>query len=198
MVRRVAQKLRPASRVLAAMGSVPRHEFVSGEAADAYDAAAVEGVASMIDALAPETPGTCLLVGAGSGYEAALLSLLCRQVFVVDPAPDRAKAAHARLRRLGYRNVVVGNAQTSAGWPEHAPYHRMLLSVSAPDVPQALVDQLGPGGRLVALTADTAERELLVVSKADDGSVTRKSLRRARAGSAAGDDLMTQPGGDPR
>jgi protein-L-isoaspartate(D-aspartate) O-methyltransferase len=148
-------------RVLGAMASIPRDEFLSGFARrHAYEdrALAIDCgqtisqplvVALMAQAAALSPDDAVLEVGTGSGYHAAVLSRLCRRVTTVELEPALAERASATLTRLGFTNVEVAVADGRQGWPAGAPYNAVLVACAAPDLPPALVDQLADGGRLV-------------------------------------------------
>jgi protein-L-isoaspartate(D-aspartate) O-methyltransferase len=176
-------------RVMAAMREVPRHEFVS--LANDYLAYANGPlpighgqtvsqpyiVALMTDVLAPEPEDAMLEVGAGSGYQAAVLSRLVRQVYSVECITELAEAARERLSRLGYGNVEVRHGDGYYGWPEHAPFDGIIVTAAAPHVPQPLLDQLKPGARLVIpVDAGLFAQTLAVVEKAADGTVRRREV----------------------
>ena len=143
------------------MSEIPRDEFLTGRARrHAYeDRALAIGwgqtisqplvVALMTQALNLEPESIALEVGTGSGYQAAILSRLCRRVITIEREPALAEQASATLRRLGFENVDVAAADGSLGWPAAAPFDAILVACAAPEVPQALVDQLADGGRLV-------------------------------------------------
>src|ERR1700719_779706 len=148
-------------RVLEAMGSVPRHLFVPPEhAGEAYTDSPLpigEGqtisqpymVAAMADALLLEGNEKVLEIGAGSGYQAAVLSLLAREVIAVESQPALADVAHERLTRLGYGNIRVETGDGSQGWPPDAPYDAILVTAGAPWEWTALLLILAEGGRPV-------------------------------------------------
>lgn len=148
-------------RVLHAMSSIPREEFLSGPARrHAYEdrALAIECgqtisqplvVALMSQAVALQPEDVALEVGTGSGYQAAVLSRLCRRVISLELEPALAEHAAATLRRLGFDNVEVAVADGSKGWPASAPYSAILVACAARELPSALVEQLADGGRLV-------------------------------------------------
>ena len=148
-------------RVLQAMASIPREEFLSGRLRrHAYEnrALAIECgqtisqplvVALMTQAVDPQPDDVALEVGTGSGYQAAVLGRLCRAVTTLEREPALAEHASATLRRLGVENVEVAVADGSLGWPEHAPYNVILVAAAAAEVPQALIDELADGGRMV-------------------------------------------------
>ena len=149
------------TRVLDAMSAIPREEFLSGSTKRyAYEdrALAIECgqtisqplvVGLMTQSLTLRAEDVVLEVGTGSGYQAAVLSRLCRRVITLELEPALAEHASATLARLGFENVEVAVADGSEGWPSHAPYDAVLVACAATDVPAALVDQLADGGRLV-------------------------------------------------
>ena len=177
------------ARVLAAMRAVPRHEFVSGELRDrAYDDCALPlGVAGatisqpivvawMLEALGVRESDRALEVGAGSGYAAALLGRLAREVFALERDAELARAARERLAALDAGNVVVASGDGSAGWAAHAPFDAILVSAAAPSVPDALVAQLAPGGRLVLPVGAPGQQTLVRIARGRDGALDRREL----------------------
>ncbi len=186
-------------RVLDAMGSVPRHLFVSPEQTRlAYgdEPLSIGGgqtisqpfmVAAMSEALSLQGNERVLEVGAGSGYQAAILSLLAREVTAVESQPALASAARERLSRLGYTNVRVEEGDGSMGWPpvtslDGPPtvlYDGIVVSAAAPAVPPPLVEQLAEGGRLVIPVGKADHQELLRIVKRN-GSTTQQSLYSCR------------------
>ena len=182
----VAEQLRPHGvtdeRVLQAMASVPREEFLAPRMRrHAYEdrALAIECgqtisqplvVALMAQAAAPQPIDIALEVGTGSGYAAAVLSRLCRRVITIEREPALAEHAAETLRRLGFDNVVVAVGDGSLGWTAEAPYDVILVAAAARGVPQALLDQLADGGRLVipvAISAD-APQDLRIYTRHGD------------------------------
>lgn len=167
------------SSVLAAMASVPRHLFVPDDARErAYADNALpisEGqtisqpfiVALMAQALAPSKRDRVLEVGAGSGYAAAVLSLLAGEVYAVERVPALAEAARRRLHELGYTNVHVILGDGTAGLPAYAPFDGIVVSAAAPWVPRPLRQQLGEGGRLVIPVGGRDAQYLLRLTRAD-------------------------------
>ena len=163
--RMVAEQLRPHGvtdeRVLRAMTEVPREEFLAPRMRrHAYEdrALAIECgqtisqplvVALMTQAASPNPGDIALEVGTGSGYAAAVLSRLCREVVSIEREPALAEHASETLRRLGFDNVKVAVADGSLGWPAEAPYSVILVAAAASGVPQPLIDQLADGGRMV-------------------------------------------------
>jgi protein-L-isoaspartate(D-aspartate) O-methyltransferase len=178
-------------RVLEAMSSVPRHLFVPPEhMKDAYtDSPLPIGasqtisqpymVAAMAEALLLEGSEKVLEIGAGSGYQAAVLSLLAREVIAVESQPLLADAARIRLARLGYNNVRVQTGDGSLGWPPDAPYDAILVTAGAPYVPPPLLEQLEEGGRLVIPVGPAKQQELLRILKRE-GRTTQESLIACR------------------
>jgi len=178
-------------RVLEAMNSVPRHLFVPPEhIGDAYaDTPLPIGVgqtisqpfmvAAMADALLLEGSEKVLEIGAGSGYQAAVLSLLAHEVIAIESQPSLAEAARARLAHLGYNNVRVETADGSQGWLPDAPYDAILVTAAAPYVPPPLLGQLAEGGRLVIPVGPAKQQELLRMIKRE-GRTTRESLFACR------------------
>jgi protein-L-isoaspartate(D-aspartate) O-methyltransferase len=149
-------------RVLAAIESVPRELFVDAPFAhNAYDNTALPiacgqtisqpyVVAFMTEALEIGPTMRVLEIGTGSGYQAAVLSLLCRRVYTVERHKPLLEAAEHRFRALRLENVVTRLGDGHVGWPEQAPFDRIVLTAAAPRVPPALLDQLAPRGILVA------------------------------------------------
>ncbi|MGB5365315.1 MAG: protein-L-isoaspartate(D-aspartate) O-methyltransferase [Polyangiales bacterium] len=149
------------SRVLAAMGEVPREAFVpEAQKRDAYADGALPlshgqtisqplMVAMSVEALRLEGHETVLEIGAGSGYQAAVLSKLAKQVYAIEIIPELVQQARRVLDSLGIENVELICADGRKGWPKGAPYDGIVVAAAAEEVPPALIDQLGEGGRLV-------------------------------------------------
>lgn len=164
-------------RVLAAIGRVPRHEFVGEEYRDqAYEDHPVpigEGqtlsqpyiVAIMLQALALAGWEKVLEVGTGSGYQTALLAELAREVYSVERHASLAHSAEAVLRGLGYRNVCAMVGDGSQGLPEQAPFDAIAVSAAAPRIPRALFEQLREGGRMILPVGPAQAQELELVRK---------------------------------
>lgn len=164
-------------RVLQAMRDVPRHLFVPVEFRHAaYDDRPLPigssqtisqpyMVAAMTAALAPDADSRVLEVGTGSGYQAAVLACLARDVVSVERIPALAEEATRALRAIGIGNVRVVVGDGSVGWPEGQPYDRILVTAGAPEIPTALVEQLAPGGTLVVPVGSRATQQILVASR---------------------------------
>ena len=178
-------------RVLAAMLSVPRHEFVPPESAgEAYDdrpLAIGQGqtisqpfmVAAMAEALRLSGSERVLEIGAGSGYQAAVLALLAREVQTVETHEGLALACRERLRRLGYNNVSVHVGDGTLGWPDQAPFDAIVVTAAAPEIPPPLVAQLAEGGRLLIPVGTADEQRLLRVEKRG-GELSTRPLHHCR------------------
>ncbi len=174
-------------RVIAAMGKVPRHEFVPpAQRHSAYrnrPLAIGAGqtisqpfiVALMSDLLEVKPDDKVLEIGTGCGYQAAVLSLLARDVYTIEIIESLGKDAARRLHRLGYKNVHTKIGDGYKGWPEHAPYDAIIVTAAPDHVPPALVEQLKPGGRLV-IPVGKLFQELMVITKNADGTTTRHEV----------------------
>ena len=177
-------------RVLKVMSEIPREEFVLPKLRrHAYEdrALAIECgqtisqplvVALMTEAVAPKPDDVALEVGAGSGYQAAVLSRLCRKVITVEREPALAEHAAATLRRLGFTNVEVAVGDGSLGWPAEAPYEVIVVAAATrPPIIPALIEQLADGGRMVIpVDVSPGEPQDLRLYKKQDGEVTFRSL----------------------
>lgn len=173
--------------VLHAMASVPRHEFVPPPwIQQAYaDEPLPIGygqtisqpyiVAAMVASLALTGPENVLEIGTGCGYQAAVVSLLAREVHAIEILPDLAQSAAERLQRLGYGNVHVRCGDGTLGWPESAPYDAILIAAAAPAVPEPLLQQLADGGRLIAPVGSEDKQELQLVTKRAGQLIVRQA-----------------------
>ena len=177
------------ARVMAAMAAVPREQFVpeSLQAAAFDDGPLPIGhgqtisqpyiVALMSDLLATRPDHRVLEIGTGSGYQTAVLSLLCEHVYSMDLIPTLTREASARLAHLGYRNIDTRCGNGYAGWPEHAPYDGIIVTAAATHVPTALIDQLKPGGKLVIPVGPPyMSQDLRLVHKDRQGQVRTRSI----------------------
>jgi protein-L-isoaspartate(D-aspartate) O-methyltransferase len=178
-------------RVLAALVEVPRHRFVEPQLeALAYDDRPLPigagqtisqpfMVARATELAQPQPTDRALEIGAGCGYQAAVLSRLCREVFAVEIIPALADKAAATLRVLGYGNVVIESFDGSAGWAAHAPYDLILVSAGAPRIPAMLLHQLADGGRLV-LPVGEIETQVLTCVRRTGGTYETVEDTRCR------------------
>jgi len=181
------------TRVLTAMGEVPRETFVpDAQKRDAY----VDGalplshgqtisqplmVAMSVEALQLQGDETVLEIGAGSGYQAAVLATIVARVYSIELIGDLGRQAAAALSAAGYGNVEVRIGDGYAGWPDKAPFDGIVVTAAAPRVPEALVTQLAPGGRMVIPVGERdGAQELLLVRKREDGSIERRSVLPVR------------------
>jgi len=164
-------------RVLLAMATVPRHEFAP--ASRLHQAYADEPlpigygqtisqpyiVAAMVASLELTGSENVLEIGTGCGYQAAVVSLLAREVHTVEYLPELAQSSAERLRRLGYRNVHVHCADGTLGLTDFGPYGAILIAAAAPSVPEPLFEQLAEGGRLIAPVGEADNQELQLLRK---------------------------------
>ena len=172
--------------VLRAMRDTPRERFVPpSEREHAYDDGPLSIgygqtisqpyiVASMTQLLDPKPGDRVLEIGTGSGYQAAILSPLVRQVYTVEIVEPLARSARELLTELGYKNITVRCTNGWMGWPELAPFDRIILTAAPPDLPPALIQQLRLGGRLVAPVGESWQ-ELIVVDKDPMGTLHRRT-----------------------
>jgi protein-L-isoaspartate(D-aspartate) O-methyltransferase len=179
-----AREIRSAA-VLNAMTRVPRHLFVPEDVRPfAYDDRPLPIglgqtisqpyiVAYMTEALQLEPGQTVLEIGTGSGYQAAVLAEIAKQVYTIEIIPDLATRARQALAHTGYRNVEVRSGNGYRGWPEHAPFPRIIVTAAPPEIPQALVDQLAVGGIMV-VPVGTSYQEIVIITKTT-GGVTQKN-----------------------
>ena len=173
------------ARMLSAMASVPRHEFVPLDmrqyAYDDHPLPIGDGqtisqpymVAAMLEHLALKATDRVLEVGTGSGYATALLSLLCAEVFSVERYASLAASAEVTLLRLGYANVRIKVGDGSLGWIEHAPFDAILVSAATGEVPAPLFAQLSEGGCMIIPVGSPLSQELQLISKHNGKPETR-------------------------
>jgi protein-L-isoaspartate(D-aspartate) O-methyltransferase len=199
----VARGVRDA-RVLAAMRQVPRHLFVEAkDRAQAYEdhPLPIAGnqtisqpyIVALMTELADLTPNEKVLeIGTGSGYQSAVLSRLAGEVYSVEIVPELARASDERLRQLGYKNVTVREGDGYRGWSEHAPFDAILVTAAPDRIPQPLLDQLAPGGRMV-IPVGSFFQELKVLSKDKNGKITEKDILPVRFVPMTGEIEKTPP-----
>jgi protein-L-isoaspartate(D-aspartate) O-methyltransferase len=179
--------------VLKAMREIPRHLFVpEALRAEAYaDHPLPIGlgqtisqpyiVAVMTEMLEPKPELTVLEIGTGSGYQAAILAKLFRDVYTIELLPELAETARGVFRQLNLTNIHTKVGDGYLGWPEHAPYDRILLTAAPPEVPAALIDQLAKGGRLVGpVGGDPNFQYLVIVDKDKAGRIHRRTSHPVR------------------
>ncbi len=177
------------ARVLGALGKVPRERFVPADVRPrAYDDTPLPIgygqtisqpyiVAYMTEALGVEADDTVLEIGTGSGYQAAILGELARTVYTIEIVPELAQRAAATLKDLGYANVHVRAGDGYAGWPEHAPFDRVLVTAAPEQIPEPLLQQLGAGGRLVIPVGAQGQTQwMTIVDKTAQGVASRRTI----------------------
>jgi protein-L-isoaspartate(D-aspartate) O-methyltransferase len=180
-------------RVRAAMGKVERHRLVEPRLADLayrnHPLSIGQGqtisqpyiVALSTDLIDPQPQHAVLEVGTGSGYQAAVLAEVVKQVYSIELLPELGNTARERLAAMGYRNIEVRIGDGYAGWPEKAPFDAIVVTAAAPAIPPALVAQLKPGGRMVIpVGAAGGIQHLMLVTKRPDGSVEEKNVLAVR------------------
>lgn len=179
-------------RVLAAFARVPREEFVDPEHVQwAYDDSPLAighgqtisqpyVVAMTVQALRLEGHERVLEIGAGSGYAAAILGLLAREVHTVERIEPLALSAAARLARLGFRNVFVHHGDGTLGWPQAAPYEAIAVAAGAPRPPPSLLSQLTVGGRIVLPHGDARSQRLVRITRETETQFTEENLGEVR------------------
>lgn len=181
------------TRVLEAIETVPRHEFVPGEQRRfAYDNRPLPIgygqtisqpyiVAIMTDLIEPGTTDVILEVGTGSGYQAAVLAELVETVCTIEIIPELAQRARRDLTRLGYRNIRAREGDGYYGWPECGPFDGIVVTAGASHVPPPLIEQLKPGGKLIIPVGSRfLTQQLLLVEKDEEGKVSTRQILPVR------------------
>ncbi len=175
---------------LRAMGKVPRHLFVpAAQAVDAYsDRPLTIGfsqtisqpfiVAYMTELAKPAKGKKGLEIGTGSGYQAAVLAEIIDTVYTIEIVPELAREATARLKMLGYENIVTRYGDGYRGWPEKAPFDIILVTAAADHIPEPLKEQLAEGGRLVMPVGNPSTVQQLIVLTKRKGRITEHVLNR--------------------
>jgi protein-L-isoaspartate(D-aspartate) O-methyltransferase len=173
--------------VLAAMGKVPRHEFVPERLrSKAYQERPLPighgqpisepyVVAFMTEKIEPKPADRVLEIGTGSGYQAAVLAELTAQVYTIEIIEDLANRAAATLQRLGYTNVHARAGDGYKGWPEAGPFDAIIVTCAPEKVPQPLIDQLKDGGRMIIPVGSSSKQELVLLRK-HDGKLDRQAV----------------------
>jgi protein-L-isoaspartate(D-aspartate) O-methyltransferase len=179
-------------RLLAAMSKVPRHEFVSQQnwneayadhpipIAEKQTTSQPYMIAAMVQAAEIKPGDRVLEIGAGSGYQTAVLAELASHVFAVERYASLTETAQKTLERLGYRNAKIVTGDGSLGLPESAPFDAIIVSAAAPSIPQALVDQLAVGGRLLIPIGEADQQVLQLVQRNADGGTSVHTLEGCR------------------
>lgn len=174
--------------VLRVMRSTPRHRFVPAHVQAlaygdhpvpiGYGATISQPyiVARMTELLGAGKQHRVLEIGTGSGYQAAILAQLTAEVYSIEIVPELAQSAAQRLR--GHANVTVRHGNGYLGWPEKAPFDRIILTAAPPEIPEALLAQLARGGRLIAPVGKAPAQDLVVIDKDRDGTVHRRSVEK--------------------
>ena len=173
--------------VLAAMMKVERHRFVpTSHWQSAYNDGPLpigEGqtisqpfiVAYMTEAAEISRSAKVLEIGTGSGYQAAILGEIAKEVYTIEIIPSLAEGARATLNQLGYKNVFVKTGNGYLGWPEHAPFDAIVVTAAPDEVPQALVDQLAVNGTMV-IPVGTFYQQMMIITKTSEGVVERRTI----------------------
>ena len=179
------------NQVIDVMQNTPRHRFVPDGVADyAYQDNALpigKGqtisqpyiVAFMTETLDVDSTDKVLEIGTGSGYQAAVLSPLVKHVYTIEIVKMLAQRADSTLKALSYNNVTVRWGDGYKGWPEEAPFDRIIGTAAPPEIPKALIDQLKPGGKMV-LPVGTNWQEIVVLTKSKSGKIQKKNVLPVR------------------
>jgi protein-L-isoaspartate(D-aspartate) O-methyltransferase len=179
-------------RVMRVVGSMPRHEFVPVELQAyaylnrplpiGYDKTISQPfiVALMTDLLEISGEDGVLEIGAGAGYQAAILAELARRVYTIDIIEELAQGAERRLKRLGYDNVVVRTGNGYYGLPEFAPYDKIMVTAASELIPPPLLAQLKPGGRMVIPAGIPEKQTLILVEKSPSGGLATREILPVR------------------
>lgn len=172
-------------RVLDAFRKAPRHLFVDGAMyAQAYDDNALPigcgqtisqpyVVALMTQLLELKKDEKILEIGTGSGFQSAILAQFSRRVYTVERQRELAEISRRRLRDMGYENIAFKHGDGTAGWTQHAPYAKIIVTAGAPVVPETLLEQLDSGGRMIIPVGDLQRQELIVYDKTENGTTKR-------------------------
>jgi protein-L-isoaspartate(D-aspartate) O-methyltransferase len=181
-----------AGRVMEVMGGVPRHDYVPVELRPyAYINSPLPIgfgksisqpfiVAVMVDLLDVQPTDAVLEIGTGLGYQSAILSRLAKRVYSMELIEELAAQARHRLHRHGHDNVEVRIADGNLGWPEHAPFDKVIVTAAPELIPPALIYQLKPGGKMVIPAGLPEDQKLIVLDKDERGKVTTKEIFAVR------------------
>lgn len=178
--------------VLKAIGEVPREEFVPPESRNvAYEDRTIPigtlstvsqpyVVALMTEAVQPQPGQKVLEIGTASGYQAALLSTIVKDVYTIEIIPELAQTADERLKRLGFNNVHVKAGDGFFGWPEAAPFDGIIVTCAAPRIPERLAEQLAEGGRMIIPLGENFSTQILTVVSKKNGQIESRPLADVR------------------
>ncbi|HYA21008.1 MAG TPA: protein-L-isoaspartate(D-aspartate) O-methyltransferase [Burkholderiales bacterium] len=179
-------------RVIEVMARIARHEFVPVELHPyaylnrplpiGYDKTISQPfiIAVMTDLLEPQPEDTVLEIGAGVGYQAAILAELVKQVYSIELIDELAHHARRRLQRLGYQNIEVHIGNGYYGWAEHAPFDKIIVTAAPDLIPPPLIAQLKPGGRMVIPTGIPDKQQLVLVEKDKSGKLLTRDILPVR------------------
>ena len=195
-----------ADRVMEALSSVPRHRFVPdylARAAYRNEPLPIgEGqtisqpyiVALSTDLIDPQPHHVVLEIGTGSGYQAAVLATLVKRVYSIEIVGSLGRSAAERLKTLGYTNVDVRVGDGYRGWPEHAPFDGIVVTAAAPFVPEPLVEQLKPGGKMVIpVESGRGGQQMLLIEKRADGTIDKRAVLDVRFVPMTGKGVRERP-----
>ncbi len=166
-------------RVLRVMSEIPRERFVPKDLAPvAYEDRALDIglgqtisqpyiVAYMTEQLQLQPTHRVLEIGTGSGYQTAVLASLCKAVYSVESLPELSEKTQVTLHQLGHNNVAYAIRDGTLGWPEHAPYERIIVTAGAPDIPGPLLDQVQAGGKMILPIGNHKAQQLVLIEKKD-------------------------------
>lgn len=130
--------------------------------------------------LSPEKSSRVLEIGTGSGYQTALLAQFSKEVYTVERIPELGQKARKRLEAMGYANIFYKIGDGSLGWPEHAPYDRIIVTAAAEDVPKELMEQLAPGGAMIIPVGPPSVQELQFITKDLEGKAMSRTIEKVR------------------
>jgi protein-L-isoaspartate(D-aspartate) O-methyltransferase len=176
------------SRVIEAMRKVPRHLFVPekmrGSAYDDRPLPIGEGqtisqpyiVAFMSEVLDLSSRDRVLEIGTGSGYQAAILAEIVRQVYTIEIRPGLGETARERLKKMGYRNIFVKIGDGYKGWPEKAPFNAVIVTCAPEKIPRPLIDQLTEGGRMIIPVGEERGIQELILLRKEKGMIIKKAV----------------------
>lgn len=187
MLETITQNISVSKKTLDAMRNVPRHHFVSEAlwhkayeditlpTSDGQTISQPTVVAQMTDLLDVESGMSVLEIGTGSGYQAAILSQFSSRIFSIERIGALAETARERFRGLGYNTIICREGDGTRGWPDRAPFDRIIVTAGAPVVPESLLNQLAPNGKLLIPTG-SKEEQILELYTLHDKKITREKF----------------------